>query len=78
MLIEYLRDKNGSPVGVVVALGKEDIGWSLCNKRDRFNKQRALEIAVGRSYKRNISDTKPVTILPLFNKVYARAQRYFK
>ena len=78
MLIEYLRDKNGNPIGVAVAVSKEDIGWSLCNKRDKFNKQRALEIAVGRATKRDISDTKPVTILPLFNKIYARAQKYFK
>lgn len=53
-LIQYLRKKNGLPYGVIVAVRRDDgevaVDFSLCNtKKDRFTKERALEIAIGRA-----------------------------
>ena len=49
MLIQYIRNKNNQPIGVVVAVDKYKVGYSLCKKGDRFDKQRGFEIAVGRA-----------------------------
>ena len=51
-VIQYVRDKKGIPYGVVVAIKSEngfDIGYSLCRKNDRFSKDMALKIAIGRA-----------------------------
>lgn len=53
-VIQYVRKKR-TPFGVIVAIKSDysqtgfDIGYSLCNKKDRFTKRRALEIALGRA-----------------------------
>lgn len=45
MIIKYLREKKssekgkGKPVGVIVALSKYKIGFSLCNKKDKWDKE---------------------------------------
>lgn len=51
-IIQYIRNNKGKPLGILVAT-KDDkgfsIGYSLCNKRDRFDKERGLDIAFGRA-----------------------------
>lgn len=53
-VIQYVRNKKRIPYGVVVAVKDGDqgyqIGFSLCNKKDRFNKKMALKIAIGRAF----------------------------
>ena len=56
MIYEFLKDRHGHRKGVVCAIGRGQIGWSLCNERgyngekgDRFDTKRALEIAEGRA-----------------------------
>jgi hypothetical protein len=51
-VIQYIRNKNRIPLGVVVAIKSADgynLGYSLCRKGDRFNKRMALNIAIGRA-----------------------------
>lgn len=53
-LVQYVRRSNGTPYGVIVAVRRPDgevsVDFSLCNtKKDRFTKERALEIAIGRA-----------------------------
>lgn len=36
-------------IGVVVAIGKNQIGWSLCDPCDTFDKVKGIEIAVLRA-----------------------------
>lgn len=86
-LIKYLRKKDGRPYGVIVAVRRQDgeisVDYSLCNlKKDRFTKQRALEIAFGRamnSKKDEYCDrTLPHSLvkeIDLFNK---RAEKYYR
>jgi hypothetical protein len=51
-VIQYVRNKKNIPLGVLVAIKTPEgfrIGYSLCNKKDRFNKNMALKIAIGRA-----------------------------
>jgi len=53
-VIKYLRDNKGNPRGVIVAVrlpnGKVSVHYSYCNKKDKFTKEMALKIALGRAY----------------------------
>lgn len=63
-VIQYVRNNKKIPHGVVVAIKTENgfrIGYSLCNKKDRFNKRMALKIALGRAG--NITDELPTNNL---------------
>lgn len=51
-VIQYVRTKKRVPHGVLVAVKRGNgfiCGYSLCNKKDRFNKRMALKIAIGRA-----------------------------
>lgn len=53
-LVKYVRDWKGDKVGCVVAVknifdSTIFIGWSQCHPNDVFNKDKAIEIAVGRA-----------------------------
>lgn len=85
-VIQYVRDKKRVPYGVLVAVknsGGFNLGFSLCNKKDRFSKQMALKIALGRANLTNQAD--PIghpavpyevrKVLPAFND---RCKKYYK
>lgn len=87
MLVHYVKEERGKRAGnlkgVVVAVPSADskfkIGWSYCSKRDNFSRERAFEIALGRCE----NPSGPHTIMPqavkrVFEKMSARAQRYYK
>jgi hypothetical protein len=74
-LIEYIKDKNGKRIGVVVGVAANCVGWSLCKKCDRFDREMALTIAVGRAWKGCFNV--PHTIQPYFNKMVDRSCRYY-
>lgn len=67
-LIKYVRDWSGNKVGCVVAVknvfsGIVFIGWSQCHPSDTFDKEKAVEIAIGRAIKG--SNKKPAKVLCL-------------
>lgn len=73
ILIKYVRNKN-KRVGLVFAT-KERVGWSLCDKYDKFNREEALKIAINRDE----SDTNvPRSIKKEFEKMEGRQKAYFK
>jgi len=88
MLITYVRDKNGQRVGAVVALLKEGntigLGWSKCNKQDKFDKERAKAIAKARAAFANAdlpygtNSVMPSCMTESVNKMVRRANKYFK
>ena len=88
MIYEYMKDKYGHRKGVVCATSKIGIGWSLCNKKDRFNRDFALKIAEGRArkYEKIVQEVDedgyeikvPDSIYPLFEKMVDRAERYYQ
>lgn len=55
MISEYIKKKDGTKIGLMVATTDEfngvfSIGWSVCNiKKDKFNKTAALNIALTRA-----------------------------
>lgn len=55
ILIEEVK-RQGQLIGVVVAIGKGKVGYSICHPIERTNNfGRAVEIAVGRARKRSDS-----------------------
>jgi hypothetical protein len=51
-VIQYIRNKKGKPLGILVATKDDNgfsIGYSLCNNKDRFEKETGLKIAFGRA-----------------------------
>lgn len=94
MLVEYVRDEEGQKIGCVIAIKFIDvnidnpsslissylIGWSLCCKRDRFDKRTARHIAEGRA----CHPERPSSLYPhhavvkTIERIRERAERYFK
>lgn len=53
-MIQYFRGDGNHPIGIMVAIYDEaknvvKIGWSKCNKKDKFDKERGLKIARSRA-----------------------------
>lgn len=56
MVIRYIRENKtekskGNPIGIIIALDKDHIGWSLKNKKDKWNKDIGKQIAINRAKK---------------------------
>ena len=95
MIWQYVRDRKNRKVGVVIAYRTDEgnimLGWSLCNKKDKFDKtialnkatQRAKHIGVfqkigNRIWSYNMEDNVPRSITNTFINVSERAKRYYK
>lgn len=84
-LIQYIRDKNKAPFGVVVAQQRDGVvyyGYSLRNKKDKWDREIGVKIALARA-------NAPSYILPKTTKLQSvvldalsglskRAAKYFK
>ena len=81
-IVQYLRNKKRVPYGVLVAVKSEHgfaYGYSLCNKKDRFNKRMALEIAIGRAkFASSENADAPRDILKSIPAFFDRCKRYYK
>ncbi len=78
-LIQYVRESDGAPVGAVVALGKNQVGWSRKHRLDSWDRQKALKIARGRAVVGTGPEVQiPHDVLPLLNKMEDRSRKYFK
>ena len=85
-LIRYVRNKDYSPRGCVVAVFSDVsdgilIGWSLCRKGDTFNKKMARNIALGRAFAEpkvpsKVLWTPRLMISPILH-MLERAKRYW-
>lgn len=79
-LIQYVRNKHGHPIGILYCAGEYNkeivVGWSLCSKRDKFNKQLGLTIAKNRivCYREMRI---PDSILGPLKSFVKRAEKYF-
>ena len=83
----YIDIVRGKRVGVVVAIGDGVLGWSLCNSKDEFDKEKGLSIALHRAHyagslsirgREEIYQKVPDSLIELFEKVNERSSRYFK
>jgi hypothetical protein len=82
-VIQYVRNKKRVPYGVLVAMkvGSGFIcGYSLCNKKDFFNKKMALKIAIGRANTCSVVIEKalPHEVRKMLPAFFDRCKRYYK
>ena len=84
-LITYVKvpsgRRKGQLRGVVVAIGRDKIGWSQANEKagDTFNKERGIAIARTRALKGSPEKAKvPYDVQKTVNYMISRAKRYFK
>lgn len=84
MLMQFVRDRDGQPRGMVVATvidGSVRFGWSYTNTKagDRFNKQKAIVISTGRAEKGWSQKVKtPHQVIKSLNQIVDRSIRYYK
>jgi hypothetical protein len=86
MLFQYVRNKNHQRIGVLVAMKVEDIddkthvvvGWSKCNRKDRFNSDSGKELAIRRIGTGRTTVAIPRGVREHLAKFTDRAKRYFK
>lgn len=79
-VIQYVRNNKRVPYGVVVAVKTAygyRVGYSLCNKRDKFNKRVALDVALGRT-KTNLVGEPPHDIKRMIPSFLERCDKYYK
>lgn len=83
---EYYR-KNGKLKGIMMAMNRDIYGWSMCDSKDLFDKNKGYVIAYNRAIKaesmspseRNDFYKKvPTSMRSLFNKTIERAKKYYK
>lgn len=83
MIRQYIyRNRNGkrTKVGLLVGAAIRDqivIGYSLCCREDKFDKDTALAIAVGRALSHKAQECPP-SILQDACRFAARCERYFQ
>jgi hypothetical protein len=81
-VIQYVRNKKGRPTGVIVAIKSDqgfNVGYSLCNKKDRFDREMALKIAFGRAELHNqIPAEVPREICRIIPDFIARCKKYYR
>ncbi len=80
-VIQYVRKRNRIPYGVIVAIKSEsgyEIGFSLCNKADRFSKEMALKIAIGRAQIKDDVRPVPRPIAKVITAFVKRCDKYYK
>lgn len=84
-VIQYVRNKKRIPYGVLVAIKDVEgqgftCGYSLCNKKDRFNKKMALKIAIGRAIITNIigANDSPHDVRKMMPAFFDRCKKYYK
>lgn len=73
----WIRVNKGRPIGCVVALGPDEIGWSKCANEDMFVKHTGIVIATERACGNNMG-IMPSCIKPVYEKMKRRAKAYFK
>jgi len=92
LLVQYIRNNNGTKKGIIISgdfNGEICIGWSLCNKLDKFNAKEAFYIAEGRAvanerlakhvnFNGKYSAHVPFTVVNALPKFLDRVFRYYK
>jgi hypothetical protein len=85
MLINYIRNENRKPHGVVVAFkqdGKIHFGYSLHNPIDKWDRDLGIKIAVARANANEFQLPKVTDRLEVVSKAFEhmknRAAKYFK
>jgi hypothetical protein len=84
VIYSYIRNGNGHPIGLIVAIGKKKVGWSKLHKKDagKWCKEDAISIAIRRALKKWGRGKTGVPQDRKFRKPYfemiERSERYYK
>jgi len=83
MIKEFVKNKNGEKIGVLVATSIDDfevgIGWSKVHTQlDKFNKERGEEIAIGRAIKAKDLIYIPLSFDKKMDDFIERCRKYYK
>lgn len=82
VLIKYIRTKWNKPIGVVVAVDRNKIGWSACHKNDQWDREKAKTIAIERAWlSRPISkliEAAPYHMKEVILEMKDRADKYYQ
>ncbi|MGV8961887.1 MAG: hypothetical protein ACOH2V_00720 [Candidatus Saccharimonadaceae bacterium] len=87
VLIQYKRNSKNQLTGVMISTGPGIVGWSLCSKRDNFDKNHGLNIALRRVFKSAMLSTLekkeyyskcPASLQDLLTNMLNRSYLYFK
>ena len=78
-----LKELGGEPIGVIISTERNKLGWSLCNKKDHFNKEMGKRIAMNRAEyygtdRNQLLADVPDSIRDEVMKMYDRSKKYFK
>ena len=76
-------EKGNNPYGVIVSIGRNQIGWAMCSPKDLYNKKLGLEIALNRAEhygtnKEKLLEEAPYSIREELLKMYDRSEHYYK
>lgn len=79
----YFVKKGGEPTGIIVALAKNKVGWSLCSKKDVFRRAMGKTIAIGRAEYYGTNKTQLLSEIPDSIRqevldMYERSEKYYK
>ena len=66
----------GQPIGVVAAIGKGLVGWSLCMKTDGWDAEHARNLAIGRAVTQDMPDTAQ-SVKKALSEMYFRSENYY-
>ena len=84
-IIKYIRKEDKTPIGVVIATDKNNIGFSVCSPHDKWDRKIAKVIARGRANKPYpiqrrvlVSDEVYALLKPVLDDVRLRAGKYFQ
>jgi hypothetical protein len=87
LIIQYIRHpRTNARIGVLVAKSEDlgegktriNFGWSMCYKKDEFDRERGLKIALGRAAKGTCIAGSHSHVQRDFPKFFRRSLKYFK
>jgi len=76
LLTRYIRDSHRKPIGVVMSTGLNEVGYSLCNKKDAWDKEKGKMIAFRRATG-GFNHPIPDSIYIDYYSMVDRSDRYF-
>lgn len=87
MLIKYYKSSHKRK-GIIIAIDKNVLGWSLCHPKDKFDSIKGLRIALSRAtYLLNLDNASkdiyyfenlPQSLVKDYQKMRKRSLKYFK
>jgi hypothetical protein len=74
---EYYR-KSDKLKGVVMCIGKDTYGWSMCDSKDTYNRALKADTLSKKEKEAYYAKRVPQSLRNLFDKIQDRSKRYYK